>query len=143
MPSGIKTFGTRISGRAYEPRPGCYGVARGPDRQVLVVETPDLKLYLPGGGQRPGETDGECLEREFREETGHTITVGRPLGQANQLVHALEEPSGFLKQCRFFLVDLLSEGPSLEADGRILWVERWKARDRLHEEAHRWALSLV
>ena len=143
MSSGIRTFGTRISGRAYEPRPGCYGVARGPDRQVLLVETPDLKLYLPGGGQLPDETVGECLEREFREETGHTITVGRPLGQANQIVHALEEPNGYLKQCRFFLVELLSDGPAFEAGSRVLWVERREARDRLREEAHRWALSLV
>lgn len=36
--------------------------------------------FLPGGSLEEGENSTQCLQREFKEETGLTITVGPFLG---------------------------------------------------------------
>ncbi len=136
------TFGAETPDRAYLPRPSAYGIVQNPARQVLVVESSRQKLYLPGGGLLSGETAVACLAREFREETGFTVQIGRELGEAKQIVDALGEPSGYTKHCRFFRAEILARGRPTEIGYRIQWLDRCEASVRLHEEAHRWALSL-
>jgi 8-oxo-dGTP diphosphatase len=47
--------------------------------QRSAVMSMPLKWEFPGGKIDPGETPGECLRREVREELGVEIEVGRPL----------------------------------------------------------------
>jgi len=50
---------------------------------------------LPGGKIEPGETPAECLRREFEEELGLSIEVGRPLGPIEHVydhAHVLLRP---------------------------------------------------
>jgi 8-oxo-dGTP diphosphatase len=41
------------------------------------------KWEFPGGKVEPGETDEAALKREYQEELGVSITLGRFLGQAS------------------------------------------------------------
>jgi len=50
------------------------------DGQVLLCKNKDADYwYFPGGHIEPGEPATEALEREFIEETGKSVKVGRPL----------------------------------------------------------------
>jgi len=60
-------------------RPSAYGILRDGDK-VLCKRHPAIeKLDLPGGGIELDETITEGLIREFKEETGLTVTVGKLL----------------------------------------------------------------
>ena len=61
----------------YGMRPGAYGVvlARG---GLLVTRDASGEVQLPGGGIDPGESPGQALVREAREETGWLV---RPIAR--------------------------------------------------------------
>lgn len=59
-----------------------YGVLLDKDRRLLVSDEFIRGQYitkLPGGGLEMGEGTRECLQREFREETGLEVKVGNHL----------------------------------------------------------------
>lgn len=64
----LKNFKFRVS---------VYGVlSKG--NEILVQRHPKLKSYgLPGGGIEIGETINNSLVREFKEETGLEVSIGR------------------------------------------------------------------
>jgi 8-oxo-dGTP pyrophosphatase MutT (NUDIX family) len=62
-----------------------YGLCRSDDGLVLLVRAaPTLTVagqwFLPGGGLEHGEEPDAGLRREFAEETGLDVEVGRLLG---------------------------------------------------------------
>lgn len=67
---------------------------------------PDDKPFWspPGGGWQFGETITECLRREFREETGLAVTVGR-------FLHLHEYQSNRLQALELFF-EVLAEDPT-------------------------------
>lgn len=59
-----------------------YGVLLDEDKRLLVSDEFIRGQYitkLPGGGLEIGEGTRECLQREFREETGLEVKVGNHL----------------------------------------------------------------
>lgn len=53
-----------------------YGLYAKDNRILLVQDSVSNKWELPGGGVEENETDTECLEREFCEETGLRVGGG-------------------------------------------------------------------
>jgi ADP-ribose pyrophosphatase YjhB (NUDIX family) len=52
------------------------------NEKLLLLEqdvTADRRWSLPGGGLEYGETIGDCLAREMREETGLDVEIGKLL----------------------------------------------------------------
>ena len=67
--TSIPEFGLAPPGYPCELRPGAYGVLRDGSGRIAVVLTP-AGVFLPGGGQEPGEPPEQALRREFAEECG-------------------------------------------------------------------------
>lgn len=137
------TFGERKPGVAYPPRPGAYALIGDREGRVLVMEASD-GFWLPGGGIEPGESAEQALVREILEETGHTATVLRPLGEARQFAFEPKYDSHFEKLCRFFAARL---GPRrqdpVEADHVMRWLAPDAARATLSHESQAWVISLL
>jgi 8-oxo-dGTP diphosphatase len=63
--------------------------------RVNEPDTPDHGSWtMPGGGMDWGETPGETAVREFREETGLTVTLGPVLGIWSLWLEAEESVQG-------------------------------------------------
>jgi 8-oxo-dGTP diphosphatase len=136
----IPEFGCPAPGADYVLRPGGYAVIFNPTGQVAVVSTPQ-GLALPGGGQDAGESPQDAAVRETREECGLRITLGDPLGVADELVFAAEDGVHYRKRCTFFLAspgEVVGEG---EADHQLLWLSPKEAAARLQHQSQRWAVS--
>ena len=57
-----------------------YGVLFDESRRLLVSDEfirGQFYTKLPGGGLEIGEGTRDCLAREFKEETGLTVTIGK------------------------------------------------------------------
>ena len=77
------------------------GLVLDPDQRILLVRETDpvagVKFWVPpGGGLEPQDSSViECLRREFQEETGLTIEVGRlvylrEFSETSRQVHHIE-----------------------------------------------------
>jgi len=113
MSGNLTQFGAQEPGKTQ--RLGVYGVCVE-DNRILMVRASDLtevpgRWFLPGGGVDHGEHPEESLAREFREETGLAVEVGRFLGVLSdvrkradaslhhsiRLIYAIDHFEGFLK----------------------------------------------
>ena len=57
-----------------------YGVLLDESKRLLVSDEfirGQFYTKLPGGGLEIGEGTRDCLAREFKEETGLTVTIGK------------------------------------------------------------------
>jgi 8-oxo-dGTP pyrophosphatase MutT (NUDIX family) len=78
---------------------------------------------MPVGGLDAGETHEEALVREFREETGHAVTVGAFVGEAAQFTWDAVEKVHWRKVGRFYRVTLGPRAePPTEADHTCRWL---------------------
>ena len=75
----VPSFGTRLPGVPYRPRPGAYALVFDAAGRVAVVHE-DEGWYLPGGGLEPGESSEEALAREVVEECCCGVDIIRASG---------------------------------------------------------------
>jgi 8-oxo-dGTP pyrophosphatase MutT (NUDIX family) len=84
---------------------------------VMIRVEDDTYYILPGGGQRPGETLVEALQREVMEELGAGIEVGS-LAYVREYIsahHEFAELEGDEHSIEFCFNCCLRSGPSREA----------------------------
>lgn len=135
----LASFGVRVEGRTYRPRPGAYAVIVDEARGVGVVRT-RVGLYLAGGGIDPGESTIEALQRELREEIGFEAEIVRPLGHAIEFVDTARE-GGYAKECAFFEVRLGRRlADASEPDHELVWLKEDVAAARLAHGSQAWAV---
>ncbi len=73
---------------------------------------------FPGGKREPGETSGQCLKRELREELGIEVSVGELF---ERVTHAYADKTVHLQ---FFLCQLSTGEPQLLDCAAMKWVSR-------------------
>ena len=97
---------------------------------------------LPGGGAELGESKGETLAREVREEIGHQIVVQAELGTGIAYVESKGE-GYFEKICTFYHCHLVDGPPVASEEDHILeWVSVAQVmRETNPTIIHYWALT--
>lgn len=132
-------FGERAEGICYTMRPGGFGVITQSDKRVAVDVTP-AGMYLPGGGQEPGESAVAALHREVREACGLTVQILSPIGVADELVFVEQEYQHFCTRCSFYAAIVVAISPVAETDHRLAWLEPNQAIEQLSHASQRWAV---
>ena len=136
----IPQFGTRFSDRDYVSRPSAYVVLRNDDGFVAIVHTP-VGVFLPGGGQRPGESPELAAVREVAEECGLRAGIEACVGVADQFVHAESEGAFFAKRSTFYRARVVGSAAASELDHELAWLPAAEAEQRLSHGSHRWAIA--
>lgn len=139
MTSSHPVFGTRILGRTYQPRPGSYVIIEDEAGRIALVSTP-LGVFLPGGGQDPGETHEETIRREVIEECGRIVEVTSPLGRADHYLWSPKEGAFYCKECSFFTGRIVGEAEPVEIDHELIWREPQETWSLL-PASQRWAVQ--
>lgn len=132
-------FGDKIIGVNYTERIAVYGIVLSNDGKVAIIKTP-TGYFLPGGGIEHEETHEECLRREFTEETGYEIEIGRYIGEA--ALYHVTKTSEYKKGIGYFYnVKLKSEVvDKIEEDHELLWLEPNECVKCLFLENQAWAV---
>jgi len=136
-----RQFGSRVPGQPYVLRPSAYVVLRDTAGRVALVRTP-VGVFLPGGGQHPGESPEDAARREVAEECGLEIELTERLGVADQFAYSKEETAYFQKRSTFFGARRIGPTPQLERDHETAWLSDDAARRELSHESHGWAIGL-
>ena len=144
MNACIPEFGVAVPGISYHLRPGAYGVLRDAGGRVAVAMTPDGG-FLPGGGQKPGESLEQTLRREFVEESGLYVQAKRQIGVADELVYSQKEARYFRKRGTFYEAskDGNRTDGDAEPDHRLIWLPASEAVAVLSHESHKWAVRAL
>lgn len=138
-------FGAPEPGRVHRDRPAAFGIAER-DGLIAVVRVRPVEggdwLDLPGGAIDPGEDEVLAVVREFGEETGLAITVGRRIvGFSQYFVMSDGEPVNNL--CGVYAVAVTGEDAALkiEVDHELTWIAPDEAVRRLRHDGHAWAVA--
>ncbi len=135
-----KVFGEKLNGVNYIDRAGVYGIVINDEGKVATIKTP-TGYFLPGGGIEDEETHIECLVREFIEETGYEIKIGRYIGKAS-LYHILKTNKYLHGVGYFYFVNFESKTSNkIEEDHQLLWIEPGECIKGLFLEHQAWAVS--
>lgn len=103
--------------------------------QIKSPVNNNLVWMPPGGGLHFGETMKDCLQREFREETGLRITTGsfvavneliKPPFHAVEMYFEVKENGGELR---------LGKDPEHDRDHQILKDVQWISLDEMNDIA--------
>ena len=88
--NGAPVFGVRTPDDSWVIRPSAYGVVQDERGWIAIVRTPE-GIFLPGGGQEPGESPEEAVCREVLEECGLAIRLGSWEIRAVQFIYSTQE----------------------------------------------------
>jgi 8-oxo-dGTP diphosphatase len=137
----IRRFGVMDSQWNYRLRPGAYALVTAPARKMFIVKHKGC-FYLPGGGIDPGETPEIALQREFLEETGHTIKNAKMFRQMQHVSRRYRRQRLYLKHEYIFTAELDQHISKPQELGHTLhWVSPYDACTLLEEAAQHWAVA--
>jgi ADP-ribose pyrophosphatase YjhB (NUDIX family) len=115
-------------------RVAAYGLLERQANVLLVqasLHTTSGRWFLPGGGVEHGERPEAAVKREFREETGLTVRVGRLLDVLSDVME-LPAENWLLHSIRvIYLVESDHEAPEPHAGDveQVGWFTRAACRE--------------
>lgn len=106
------------------------GILINNQRQILLQKRADFKQWgLIGGALEYGETASQACLREFKEETGLTVTIDRLLGVSTKQVQ--HYPNGDIAQCVVISFEVHAVGGHLTADNNETLALKYFPLDQL------------
>ena len=137
-----KQFGAFDPALTYTPRVGGYGLLERDGLLACVrIGYGPYEYDFPGGAVDPGETPEQAVVREFGEETGLLVEVGRPITHLKHyFIH--EDGTPYNNHAHFFEITLIGEKPEskCEADHELVWLSPLEVITHLKNEGYAWAL---
>ncbi|MCE2401254.1 NUDIX hydrolase [Candidatus Poribacteria bacterium] len=101
------------------------GLVRHPNGKILLIRGPRRGWEFPGGQVEEGENLIEALEREIKEESGVTASIGSLVGVYSNIKSPTKLAFGFLAD--YVRGELTTSDESLETE----WVTRHSALQRV------------
>jgi 8-oxo-dGTP diphosphatase len=101
-------------------------------KMLLIREKMENTWETPGGGVEAGENLEQAVRREALEETGHEVTVGRPLSAS---MGDTRRVKGLKKVCIMFEAELGKKVGEPQGDINGL---KWFTRDELKKLTPDW-----
>ena len=132
-------FGVRQPEMVYREGPGAYAVIRGTDNRLAFVSSKGGRLFLPGGGLRPGEPPEDALLREIIEEIGWRAHILDRIGGATQF-QAVEGEGYFAIRAIYFRARLI-EQVTTGCEHEMVWLPAATATALMARESDAWAIS--
>ncbi len=107
---------------------------------VGVIRTPK-GYFLPGGGLENGESHIDCIKREFMEEAGCTVLVGKKICSAE--TYCRHPVIGYFHPIQTYYIGkiLKKTAEPSEKDHELMWIEYEKIRGNMFAEMQNWALE--
>ena len=138
-----RVFGAPQPGVDYGARPGAYGVAfddAGRAGMVFVHSANSSVYILLGGGIELGESEAECVRREFMEEIGYSVTVGEKVCVGEEYTFTRRglpfHPIGHI-----YLVELGEKLAQGEPDRGLVWLPVEECREKMALDYQSWAVE--
>ena len=131
-------FGEKLSRVNYGERVAVYGIAIN-NGKVATVKT-KAGYFLPGGGIEKDENHSECLKREFIEETGYEIEIGKYIGNAS-IYHKAKNGEYKKGIGHFYIVNLTYDTRNkIEEDHDLIWLDINECYKKFFFEHQAWAV---
>lgn len=138
---GSRTFGRRIAGTVYRPRPGAYGLLTREGGADLAIVRVSGGCFLPGGGVESGESFEDALRREVIEECGAEIRIGAIVCRATQILNP-RVGEGVEKAGTYFACWWVGEVcRACDGDHEVIWASPRDAARMLKHPAQSWAVE--
>lgn len=133
-------LGEKVDNIEYYERKAVYGIVINDEIKIATIKTP-RGYFLPGGGIEENESNEQCLEREFMEETGYEIKVGEYIGKAS--LYHISKSNRYVFGIGFFYFVNLKErkNSGIEEDHTLIWLEPNECINRLYLEHQSWAVK--
>lgn len=135
-----KVFGEKLENVEYIDRIGIYGIVINRDGKVATIKTSN-GYFLPGGGIENSENHEQCLKREFIEETGYDIEIGKYIGKSS--LYHISKTHQYLNGIGYFYYVTLKSKiiMEIEEDHELLWIEPMQCINYLFLQHQSWAVS--
>lgn len=136
-----RVFGAPQPGVEYRDRPGAYGIAFDGAGKAAVVSCERKGCFLLGGGIEPGESEAECIRREFMEEIGYSVTVGEKVCVGEEYSFTRREQIPFHFIGHIYLVELREKLAQGEPDRGLVWLPVEERREKMAMDYQAWAVE--
>lgn len=138
----IPRFGFQDASVEHVWRLSAYAVIADDSGSIAVVRTP-RGVFLPGGGQRDGESPEAAVVREIGEECGFLAEIVDRIGIAEEVVRSAPSRDPLGKLCTFFRCRIVGRAAAVEPDHETAWISTDAAARELLYGSQRWAVARI